>query len=607
MQVYLRILKYGKAYRQNAALSFACLLVYTLASAVSLMSVIPFLNILFGNDKPEPPTIPFSYWDMAALKSHGYYALNTWIEQSPDKIQILYAYCSVLFAAILVKNLARYLSDYFITPLEQGITRELRNHLFGHLTTLGLPFYTARKKGDILTVLMSDVQIIEEAIIGTVMNLMREPLTMLVFLMSMLLISWKLSLFTFFVLPITGLFLNFISKKLKRTATSGQELLGQLLSIAEEFITGIRIVKSYQKEEYEKKRYQQKNVAHNRLSIQFRNRVNLASPVTELISILTVCAILIYGGSMILGGTKELKPNEFIGFIAVFSQFLMPLKNLSSAISKANKAQAAYARIEELLAVKAQIKSPEQPVPFQTLQEEIRFENVSFKYKDEWVLKEISFSLKKGETLAVVGPSGSGKSTLADLLPRFYDVQEGAIYFDGIDIRNISLFDLRKQLGYVTQEGVLFHDTVLKNIAYGEENPDFDRVKQAAKTANAEEFILNLPEGYDTFIGERGLMLSGGQRQRLSIARAIYRNPPILILDEATSNLDTESEKLVQDALEAVMQHRTSIIIAHRLSTILHADKILVIEKGKLIEQGTHEELLQKGGLYQRLYDGGWE
>lgn len=568
------------------------------------MSVIPFLEILFQSDN-QIVTKPVmeSVWDMSMWKAQGYYLLHEWIRTSPSKLYVLMGYCVVLMIAILLKNFGRYMSVYYIAPLEHSIVKELRRHIFSHLTKLGLPFYTARKKGDIIGLMVSDVQVVQEAVIGTVMNLLREPLTMITFLLAMMFISWKMTLFTLIVLPLTGFFLNLIAKTLKRRATLSQEALGELTAILEEFITGIRVVKSFQKEDFEAKRYEGQNEIYNIQQIAYRRRVELASPITEILSVLIVCVILLYAGSMILAGGGELKANEFIGFIALFSQFMLPIKNISTGLSRINKALASYQRIEDLLAIEPVITNPVNALPFSHFDKEIRFENVSFQYKKEKVLRNISFSISKGQTVAIVGPSGAGKSTLVDLIPRFYDVVEGKITLDGIDLRNIDLFDLRKQIGYVTQESVLFHDSILHNIAYGIENPDEKAVKAAAEIANADEFIAKLPQQYHTRIGERGMMLSGGQRQRIAIARAVLRNPPVLILDEATSNLDTESEKWVQDALDKLMQNRTSIVIAHRLSTILKADKIVVIDKGQIVEEGTHAALLAKNGLYKRLYE----
>ncbi|RMG21568.1 MAG: ABC transporter ATP-binding protein, partial [Bacteroidetes bacterium] len=506
-------------------------------------------------------------------------------------------------AVTLLKNLTRYFSAFFMAPLEQGVIYELRKRVFAHLSTLGLDFFTRRKKGDIIGLLVSDVQVVQESVISTVQSVLREPLTLLIYLVCLLLISWKLTLFTLVVLPVTALFIDRIRRPLKLLGLKGQDVLGELVGIVDEFIRGIRIVKAFQKEDFEVKRYEEKNRAYTRMQVAIRRRVELASPFTEMVSILVVCAIVLYGGKLILGGESQLSSEKFIGFIAFFSQFISPIKMFSNAISKIQKGIAAYERIENLLKEEPNIKEAPNALPLRAFEREIAFEGVYFSYGNEDVLRDINFRLQKGQTLALVGPSGGGKSTLADLIPRFYDPRQGRITLDGIDIRQYRLGDLRAQIGYVTQEGILFHDTVLHNIAYGQPNPDREAVIAAAKVANAHDFIMQLPQQYDTLIGERGTMLSGGQRQRIAIARAVLRNPAILILDEATSNLDTESEKLVQDALDRLMQHRTSVVIAHRLSTILRADQILTIENGQIVERGTHQELLRKGGMYSKLYE----
>ncbi|TAE58791.1 MAG: ABC transporter ATP-binding protein, partial [Bacteroidetes bacterium] len=389
---------------------------------------------------------------------------------------------------------------------------------------------------------------------------------------------------------------------LKRAARKGQAVLGELASMVDEFAGGARVVKAFQKEAFERDRYARKNKEYNKLQVSVARRSELASPLTEIISVAIVCLILYAGGTLILDEKSALKASEFLGFIAVFSQVLAPVKVLTAAFSKIQRGTAAFSRIEEILNTQPKIQNRPDALDIDGFTKEVRFEGVFFSYDSTEVLHNIHFSLPKGATVALVGPSGGGKSTLADLIPRFYDPSQGAIYLDGRDLRDISVESLRACIGVVSQEGILFHDTVWSNIAYGIPDTDPEAVVEAAKIANAHEFIMELPDQYQTVIGERGSMLSGGQRQRIAIARAVLRNPSILILDEATSNLDTQSEKLVQDALEKLMAQRTSLVIAHRLSTILHADQILVIERGRIIEQGTHEELYQKGGRYRELY-----
>ncbi|MEM7374474.1 MAG: ABC transporter ATP-binding protein [Bacteroidota bacterium] len=601
MLAYFRIIAYGKSYLWLGGLALGFLLVYTVFSAVSLVSVIPFLEILFSQTPIPAPQTDLSLWDGNSLKAHGYYALSQQI-QHHGASQVLIWFCVGLLFAILLKNLSRYLTQWFIAPLEQGIILQLRTHLFAHLTRLGLSYYSKEKKGEIISVVVNDVQLIQESVLGTLLAIFREPITILTFLLTLLFLSWKLTLFVLIILPLTGLVINAIAGPLKRSTRKGQQALASLTSLLEEFIGGVRIIKAFRKESFISNRYLNRNQEYTKRMIAVRRKADLASPITEVLSIGVVCLIIYYGSSLILNQQSHLKPSEFIGFIAIFSQVLGPIKVLSNAFTKIQKGNAAYERVEQLLQRSPEIHEPSLPQSLLSFETSIRFEQVVFRYEDVDVLKNISFSLDKGKTVALVGPSGGGKSTLADLIPRFYDPQQGQILIDEHPIKTLKLSNLRKLVGQVNQEGILFHDTVRNNIAFGESQMDNKKVEEAAKIAYAHDFIMDLPDQYDTLIGERGTMLSGGQQQRLTIARAVYHNPPILILDEATSNLDTQSELLVQQALDSLMSNRTSLVIAHRLSTIQHADLILVIDQGRIMERGTHQELLQKGGLYQQLY-----
>jgi subfamily B ATP-binding cassette protein MsbA len=610
MKTYFRILAYGRSYLAYGLATLGAILLYTVFSVVSLFSVIPFLRILFNRGEVLPqPEGSLSFWKPDSWKEHGYYQLNEWIRTTDEPSEILLWFCLFLIAAISLKSIFRYLSAFFIAPLEQGVIKSMRSHIFDHLTTLDLAFYTRKKKGDILGLVVSDVQVVQEAVIGTFFSLLRDPIMMIMVLISMLFLSWQLTLFTMIILPLTGFFINFIAKKLKRRARRGQQALGDLLSVLDEFVSGIRVVKAFQKEDFEGKKHQAENQNYFRQMVSLRRQSSLASPLTEILSVMVICAIILYSGTLILRAEGGLTADQFIMFIVLFSQYIDPIKNVSNALSKVQKGIAAYQRVEGLMAEPARIQDAEQPQAMGTFREALRFEGVWFRYESQEpgqvgsdVLKDLSFEVKKGQVVALVGPSGGGKTTLVDLIPRFYDPYRGKITLDGFDLRHLALRDLRRQIGYVTQEGVLFHDTVLRNNAYGQENPQLDRVVEAAKIANAHDFITALPQGYHTRIGERGTMLSGGQRQRLAIARAILRNPALLILDEATSNLDNESERLVQEALDKLMADRTSVVIAHRLSTIQRADLILVIEAGEIVERGTHQELLDLKGLYHRLH-----
>ncbi|MDX2285345.1 MAG: ABC transporter ATP-binding protein [Bacteroidia bacterium] len=599
MPAYFRILAYGRRHFRLGAAAVLAMGAYTVFSAASLISVIPFLEILFQAPAEAPRPLP---WDgsAAGLKAWGY-AWLTWQMASAGREQVLIGFCIGLFVLIALKNTFRYLAAYWMAPLEQGIVQEMRSQVFAHLLTLDLGFFHRRKKGDLMSVLVSDVQAVQESVIGTLQSLIREPVTMVAFLGALLLISWKLTLFSLLALPAAALAINTLARPLKRKSRQSQDLLGELSALIDETLGGIRIVKAFQKEAWAQQRYDAQNQRFARLQISVARRTELASPLTELISIAVVCVLIYYGALLILDRQSPLKASEFLGFIAVFSQLLAPMKVFSNAAAKILRGTAAFGRIEQLMQEQPQVQAPAQGLRPAGLAHGIRFEGVSFSYGSGEVLRDVSFSMQAGTTTALVGPSGAGKSTLADLIPRFYDPQQGRILLDGADLRTIDPGALRSLIGIVSQDPILFHDTIFSNIAYGLPGARPEEVEAAAKAAFAHDFILQLPQQYQTLIGDRGVMLSGGQRQRIAIARALLRNPAILILDEATSNLDTESEQWVQRALERLMAGRTALVIAHRLSTVQHAGQILVLSEGRIVERGTHQSLLQAGGLYQRL------
>ncbi|MEL6652550.1 MAG: ABC transporter ATP-binding protein, partial [Bacteroidota bacterium] len=451
MRTYFRILGFGRAWWKWGSWAILAMLVYTVFSAVSLVAVIPFLEILFGQEAP-PPTAPLIWYQAASLKTHAYYQLSQWMALHPA-YQVLLGFCSVLLLAIVIKNLARYLGSYCMAPLENGIVQSLRDSIFSHLTRLDLGFYTRNKKGDIISRMLGDVHTVTEAVISTLQNLVREPLTVLVFLAALLFISWQMTLFILIILPLTALAINAIARPLKRDTRKGQTVLGELTASLDEFLSGIRIVKAFQRETYERDKYAQQNRTYTRLQVSISRRLNLASPVTEIVSILIICVVIFYGGSLILAEEPSLKASEFIGFLAVFTQFLAPIKLISNAVSKIQKGNAAYERIEQLLAEEPLIQDHPQATSINGFSEDLVFEQVSFAYGEEEVLQDISFRLPKGQSLALVGPSGAGKSTLADLIPRFYEPLRGTILLDGQDIRQIKLSELRSLFGIVTQEG----------------------------------------------------------------------------------------------------------------------------------------------------------
>jgi len=602
MKLYLRILGYGKPYLSQGILGFVFLFLYNFFSIFSIALVIPFLQILFR--QPQSQAMIDSALASAdpSLMEQLYLTVDNFVS-TEGKWSAMVWLSTALGISIFLKSVFRYASSYFIAPFEQGVIHHLRTRLFDHLRILSMPFYTGNRKGRVINVMVSDVQIVQESVIGTVQNIISDPVQMLLILGSLFLISWQLTLFTLAILPLTGLFINFISKSLKRRARRGQERLGELIAILDEFISGIRIVKAFGAEEFERSKYQSMNHEYRNSMVSLKRRSDLASPVTEVLSIGVVITVILYGGSLILEGDKTLHPESFIGFIALFGSFIQPIKTFSSALSRIQKGIASFQRIEEFLETDEEVQEKEDAVTVSNLNQKIQYQDIRFRYGEEDVLHGINLELRKGETIALVGPSGGGKSTLADLLPRFYDPVAGQILLDGTDIKDLKVKDLRNLIGTVTQEGVLFNDTVIRNIAYGDDHPNLERVKAAARAAHAHDFISTMEEGYQTMIGERGTKLSGGQRQRLAIARAIYKDAPILVLDEATSALDSESERLVQEALDRLTKDRTSLVIAHRLSTILKADRIYVINQGKVAEHGNHQELLAMNGLYKHLFD----
>ncbi len=582
-------------------------LLFTVFNLLSLVLFIPFLQLIFKSKEfQQPIQQPIFSGNITDLTSFvaDWYNFKMHELVSTDPKQALFFVCISVFLAFLLKNASRYLAVWFQSELRMAVVRDVRDELFTKALNLPLSFHSQERKGDLMARMNSDVGEIENGVVGMLELIFREPISILIHVASLLYISPSLTLVSLFLLPITAFIISRIGKSLKRTAKNGQEQLGLLYSAMDESLGGIRIIKAFNAVEFMQRFFQQINLRHQQLVTRTFRKRDVAPLLSETLGAAVMMCLVWFGGSMILDskpGDSGLTGELFITFIIIFSQLLRPIQSVSNQIAVLQKARVSMDRINEVLTSDIRILEPE--FPFSPIQfaHSISYQDVSFRYGEEMVLKNVSFTIPKGKTVALVGESGSGKSTLADLLPRFYDPQSGVITVDDVPLPSFQTFDLRQLIGIVSQESILFNTSVLENIAFGDEVPDMNRAIQAAKSANAHQFISQLELGYNSVVGERGNKLSGGQKQRLCIARALYKNPEILILDEATSALDTESEKLVQGALDNLMRDRTSLVIAHRLSTIKHADEIIVLSQGEIAERGTHDELIQKQGIYYRL------
>ena len=518
-------------------------------------------------------------------------------------IYALGAICFIIIFSIFFKNFFLYLSLRILGPMRNRVLNRLRSDLFAKILDLPLGFFTEQRKGDLISRMSNDINEIEWSVVSTLEGVFREPLTILVILFTLVFLSPPLSIFLFVLLPLTGFIIGRVSRSLKKQSNIAQEQLGLLMSILDETLGGLRVIKAFNAEKFLKNKFIQTNNYLNLIKNKIIFRRDMASPMSEVLGVIVLCCILFFGGQMILSHKFALQAEGFIAYIAIFTQIINPAKSLSTAFYNAQRGTAAIKRIEEILHADIIIREPANPSPFKEFKKNIEFKDVSFAYEGVEVLHHINLNIEKGRTIALVGSSGAGKSTLADLIPRFHDVSAGGIFVDSINIKNYSLHSLREQMSIVTQEPVLFNDTIAANIALGTPDATPDDIERAARVANAHQFIIQKENGYQTNIGDRGSKLSGGERQRVTIARAVLKNPPILILDEATSSLDTESERLVQDAINNMMQNRTCIVIAHRLSTIRHADEIIVLQQGSIVERGTHEELVSQSGFYKKLVD----
>ncbi len=563
----------------------------------------PFLQLLFGKEellliKPE--------WTLSgdSVTAHIKYVISqVIIHYDNNKVYALAFICIIILVSVFFKNLFTYLGFRVLSPMRNYVMTKLRSDLFDKILELPIGYFTEQRKGDIISRMSNDANEIEFSVMSTLEGLIREPLTIVIVLGVLVSLSPQLSLFLFVLLPVTGFIIGRLSKSLKKQSTDAQERYGLLMSILDETLTGLRIIKAFNAEKLIGNRFFTVNDGLGNLRNKMNFRRDMASPVSEFLGVFVLCCILWFGGKLVLSNQADLNAEGFITYILLFTQIIQPSKNLAGSFSGARKGGAAVARIEEILQAAIVVKEPAQPKLLEDFNHSIEFKNVSFAYNDVTILKNINLTIEKGKTVALVGSSGAGKSTLADLVPRFHDVTEGELLIDGVNIKDLSLQSLRNQISIVTQEPILFNDTIASNICLGKQDATQAQIEDAAKVANAYQFIQKKEDGFNTNIGDRGSKLSGGERQRLTIARAVLKNPPILILDEATSSLDTESERLVQDAINNMMQNRTSIVIAHRLSTIRHADEIIVLNKGEIAERGTHDTLITNGGIYQRLVE----
>ncbi|MEM8999261.1 MAG: ABC transporter ATP-binding protein [Bacteroidota bacterium] len=602
MNYFKKILVFALPYRKYGFLNIFFNILYALFSALSFAALIPMLNVLFDKTKQliEPPT----YQGLGKAKDFFMDYMNYQVTQysgdTPMKGLVLVV--TLVLALFLLKNAFNYLAMYFITFLRNGVLKDIRNSMYAKIVDLPISYFSEKRKGDTIARITSDVLEIQHSFLSILELIVREPLTILFTIIVMFLISTKLTIFVFVFIPIAGMLISRIGKSLKRKSDKVQREQGEFLSIVEETLTGLRVIKAFNAESKFSKTFQNSTNRFFKYSNALLNRQNLASPTGEFLGILVIGVLLWFGGRMVLVD-QTLDAASFIAYMGLAYNILTPAKAISKASYAVKKGNAAAERVLNILESKNPITDRESAITKTDFEREIDIDSISFKYEDDYVLKDFSLKVPKGSTVALVGQSGSGKSTIANLVTRFYDVNDGAINIDGTDIRHITKKSLRNLMGLVTQDSILFNATVKSNIAMGKENATMPEIIEAAKIANAHDFIMQLPNGYDTNIGDSGNKLSGGQKQRLSIARAVLKNPPIMILDEATSALDTESERLVQDALEKMMQHRTSLVIAHRLSTIQNADAIVVLSQGKIVEQGTHDELMRSKKGYKKLVE----
>lgn len=601
MKIYFRILQYAPNLIPRIVQFFLFSVLGIVFSVVNLALFIPLLTILFEEREvasaPPMPEFSLSLNYLTGVFKH--YFLTIVAEEGP--VQALIFVCISMIVSVFLTNIFRYMERMAASRLKVDVTKNMRMDIFDNVSKLHIGFFSDQRKGDLISRFTNDVMEVENSVVNSLKYVLKEPVTIIVYFGVLFFISPQLTIFTLIVLPLTGGVLAEIIKRLKKKAKQSQEALGRIVNILDETFGGMRVVKAFNARKFILKKIEQETSYHRKVNLSIARKNELASPVSETLGVIIVAVILFYGGSLVLSNNSSLAPEEFIVFVGIFASVIQPAKNFSNGITSVQKGTVSAQRIFDLIDITPAIQNKPDAKPVHDFKDSIEFENVSFAYEKDFVLKNINLKVEKGRTIALVGPSGGGKSTLADLVPRFYDPTSGEVLLDGVSLKDCDLESLRRLIGVVTQESILFNDTIFNNIAFGMENVGEESVIHAAKIANAHDFIMETENGYQTVIGERGSKLSGGQRQRLSIARAVLKNPPILILDEATSALDSESERLVQDALTNLMKNRTSVVIAHRLSTIQHADEIIVLQNGHIIERGRHDELILHDGLYRKL------
>lgn len=600
MKIFFRILNYAPRINLRLTQFFAFAVLGVLFNAVYLGLLQPLIDILFRESKIQAVPYPEFSVSIDFVKAFfQYHFMNVFMEYGP--LRALGFVCVLIVCFLLLSNVFRYLERLTASKVKVDVVKNMRMEIFRKVSLMHIGFFNDQRKGDLISRFTNDVSEVEGAVVNGLKSVFKEPITLIVFMIILFSISVKLTLFTLIVLPITGGIISEIVRRLKKKAKLSQETLGRIVNILDETFSGMRVINAFNARNFLLKKIDQETSFHKKVNLSISKKNELASPISEFLGVLVVAGILYYGGHLVLGGSQELEPSVFLVFLAIYANMIQPAKSFTNGLTSLQKGTMSARRIFALTDLVPAIRNKPGAIELKDFESAIEFQNVSFAYDKDHVLENINLRIDKGKTIALVGPSGGGKSTLADLIPRFYDPSSGVVTLDGVPLPDYELESLRRVMGVVTQESILFNDTIFNNIAFGMEHVKEEDVVRAARVANAHDFIMQTEDGYQTTIGERGSKLSGGQRQRISIARAVLKNPPILILDEATSALDSESERLVQDALNNLMQNRTSVVIAHRLSTIQHADEIIVVQDGRIAERGNHEELMQKSGLYKKL------